>query len=59
MEKLKVRLNLLQVDMKPLMQGVVIVLDKTQKLKAIKNLSKEKLMLQHFESYNIKKQLSK
>lgn len=59
MEKLKVRLTLLQDDIKLLMQDLIIAVDKTKKRDQLKSLSAEELMLKYLESSKIQEQLSK
>jgi hypothetical protein len=59
MEKLKTKLKLLQEDIQLQMIDLIVVLDKTQKRKQLKNISNEDLMLQYFDNRIIQEQLIK
>jgi len=53
MEQIKSRLNLLQDDIRLLMQDLILSVDKTIKRQQLKSLSSEELMLRYFESKRI------
>jgi hypothetical protein len=59
MEKLKVRLQLLQDDIKLLTQDLTVALDKNIKREQLKNITNEEMMLKYLESKKIQQQLNK
>jgi len=59
MEKLKVRLQLLQDDIKLLMQDLTVAMDKGIKREQLKSLSTEEMMLKYLENRKIQEQVSK
>jgi hypothetical protein len=59
MEKMKAKLNLLQDDIRVLLQDLIISLDKTIKRQQLKSMASEDLMLRYFDSKKIDAQLNK
>ena len=59
MEKLKIKLKILQEDIQLQVVDLIVVLDKTQKRKQLKNMPVEDLMLLYFDTKKIQEQLNK
>ena len=59
MEKLKIRLGLLQDDIKLLIQDLIIAMDKTQKREQLKYRSNEDLMLTYFDNKKMQEHFNK
>ena len=59
MEKLKIRLGLLQDDIKLLIQDLIIAMDKTQKREQLKYRSNEDLTLTYFDNKKMQEHFNK